>query len=97
MKDAWAEGFAELGLTLGLEHHDHAHKRTIGITMDKPDENGTVFIGDGCWGTFPREAHPDRWYMASSVAKQHIWMLEIDENQLEAKLSENERLQGSLR
>jgi hypothetical protein len=46
-------------LTVSFENHDHAYKRTRVLRANQAATNGTVYIGDGCWGRTPRAAAPD--------------------------------------
>ena len=53
------------GVKLAFENHDHAYKRTFPIKNNKIDREGIVYIGDGSWGTRPREVHKleETWYL----------------------------------
>jgi 3',5'-cyclic AMP phosphodiesterase CpdA len=64
----WEPLFRKGRLSLGLENHDHALKRTKPI-------GGVVYIGDGCWGVDPRTTSA-RDYLAAASPRRHIWLLE---------------------
>jgi len=65
---------------LAFENHDHAYKRTYPILEEKVNERGIVYVGDGSWGTRPREVHSARntWYLnkAQSIRAFTIVSLE---------------------
>ena len=39
------------------------------------DLDGTVYLGDGCWGREPRSIEGKRWYAAKASPTYHLWML----------------------
>ncbi len=74
----WMPLFDQYGLTAAFENHDHALKRTKLLKGDKEDPNGTLYLGDGCFGQEPRELvnHP-RWYMAHAASVGHVWVVDV--------------------
>lgn len=79
----WLELFDKYNLTAAFENHDHTLKRTKVLKGDKVVDKGTVYVGDGCWGKNPREAHPDRWYLEKGIEASHVWSLNITNDNLE--------------
>lgn len=72
----WAPLFDIFGLTVAFENHDHAMKRTKRIFADAvAEDRGTVYLGDGCWGQWPRPVD-DRWYLEKAQSVQHFWAVE---------------------
>ena len=82
---AWKSLFSDHHLTVGLEHHDHALKRTKVLSHDKESPKGTVFIGDGCWGKNGREVFPERDYLEVVAAEPHVWYIETHLDKLTFK------------
>lgn len=75
-RNAWQPLFDKFGLDAALENHDHALKRTKMIKNEKTTEkNGTVFVGDGCWGVAPRPASANRWYLQTAQVEKHLWRI----------------------
>tara|TARA_R110001592_G_scaffold24159_1_gene93702 strand:- start:653 stop:1867 length:1215 start_codon:yes stop_codon:yes gene_type:complete len=83
---AWGGLFDEYGLTVGLEHHDHVLKRTKPLRGGEVVEQGTVFIGDGCFGRGAREIDPQpRWYNAVEGSIPHFWVVNVRDSGLSFK------------
>lgn len=76
----WVPLFDRYGLTLALENHDHVFKRTYPLKANKIDKNGTVYLGDGCWGIGSRTVASRRWYHEKALPKQHVWLLQNGQN-----------------
>lgn len=68
IREHWVPIFEKSSMKLAFENHDHAYKRTYPIKNNNVDENGIVYIGDGSWGTRPREVHDaaTTWYLETS-------------------------------
>lgn len=79
----WGPLFDQFGLTVGLEHHDHTLKRSKPIRNGQVAEQGTVYIGDGCFGRAPREIDPQpRWYNHIEASVPHFWVIDVAETGL---------------
>lgn len=82
----WGPLFDQYGLTVGLEHHDHVLKRTKPIRNGQVAEQGTVYVGDGCFGRDPREIDPQlRWYDNVEASASHFWVIDVAEAGLKFK------------
>lgn len=69
VREHWVPLIEKAGVRLVFENHDHAYKRTFPIKNNRIDQRGVVYIGDGAWGTRPREVRDPQktWYL--DVAK----------------------------
>lgn len=87
----WGPLFDQYGLTVALEHHDHVMKRTKPIKGDKVAEQGTIYVGDGCFGRGARtiDPHP-RWYNAVESAIPHFWVVDVTDTGLAFKAIDHE-------
>lgn len=65
VRENWVPLFEKYGVRLAFENHDHTYKRTHPILGEKVDQKGIVYVGDGSWGTSPRDVHPVNatWYL----------------------------------
>lgn len=82
----WASLFYQYGLDVSLDGDSHMHKITYPLRPDstsadahmgfvRDDENGTIFIGEGSWGAFPREADDEKpWTLATGSCNQIKWI-----------------------
>lgn len=75
-REHWVPVFDNHQLDLALENHDHVFKRTHPLKGNKINKNGTVYLGDGCWGRTPRTVAGRRWYHEKALPKEHIWLLQ---------------------
>jgi hypothetical protein len=75
----WGPVFDKHGLTVAFENHDHTHKRTPLLKANAISPEGTLYIGDGCWG---REGRPitegGRWYLERASSVPHFWSVDVD-------------------
>jgi hypothetical protein len=75
VRAAWLNLFLKWNLTLGLEFHDHAYKRTHKVNAlsgsSPSNADGITFIGDGGLGT-SRDTSYDRPYLAVRVESSNI-------------------------
>lgn len=80
----WLPLFEEWGVKVAFENHDHAYKRTYPIKNHEVDEEGIVFIGDGAWGTAPREVHDaeESWYLQKAESVRHFILMTIQGGEL---------------
>jgi len=73
----WATLFPQYGIRLSMDGHTHVQKITYPISPSsasgsqegfiQDNNNGTVFIGEGCWGAPMRELYtPYSWTRASA-------------------------------
>ena len=75
----WQPLFDAFQLEAAFENHDHTHKRTKRIANGEVDPNGTLYLGDGCMGQFPRTVpNKDAWYMETATSTRHFWVVDID-------------------
>lgn len=80
----WQPLFDKYKLTVGYEHHDHTLKRTHIIKDNKVTDNGTVYVGDGCWGKASREIK-EKWYLKKSTPDTHVWQVHVGAEKLTFK------------
>ncbi|MGE0488919.1 MAG: fibronectin type III domain-containing protein [Vulcanimicrobiota bacterium] len=79
----WVPLFDRFGLTAAFENHDHTLKRTPPLKANKIAKQGTVYLGDGCWGRPPRSVDPAlRWYEATAASRAHVWMVDVGDDQV---------------
>ena len=74
----WIPLFDEYGLTMSFENHVHAMKRSFPLKNYTKSEGGTVYIGDGRWGT--HKTFCDRVLddlVPVSTLDFHAWFLRI--------------------
>ena len=70
----WLPVFDEHHLDVAFENHDHAYKRTPRLKGDRIDPEGTLYLGDGCFGVVPREVDVElRWYEEKAAGVPHVW------------------------
>ncbi len=78
-RQAWLPVFDKHHLDMAFENHDHTFKRTHLLRGDKVDPEGTLYLGDGCFGQGPRElnrAYP-LWYTAIASSTAHFWLVNV--------------------
>ena len=91
----WASLFFKYGVDLAIESDAHVVKSTYPIVptngpdqvegFKRDDENGTVYIGEGCWGAPLRENNDDKkWTRASGSFNQFKWIF-VDKNTMEIR------------
>jgi len=82
----WGPLFDQYALTVGFEHHDHVMKRTKPLRNGQVVEQGTIFVGDGCFGRGPRtiDAEP-RWYNQVESATAHFWVVDVADDKISLK------------
>ncbi len=79
-RKSWINTFDKYKIDLAFENHDHTFKVTHPLKDGQivaPGE-GTIYIGDGCWGRSPRSSHPERWYLEEAGSKVHFWHVTLD-------------------
>lgn len=75
-RKTWQPVFDQYKFTVNFENHDHLLKRTYPIKGDQnvASGQGTVYLGDGCWGITPKQPFLDRSYLEHAEATQHVWI-----------------------
>lgn len=87
----WGPLFDKYSLTAGLEHHDHVLKRTKPLRGGQVVEQGTVYIGDGCFGRNARSIDEEpRWYNHMEASVQHFWVVDVAEDKVSFKAIDTE-------
>ena len=71
----WLPLFDRFGLTVAFENHGHVLKRTPRIRNGVVDPQGTLFLGDGCFGRRPHRLRA-RDYVAFSRRARHFWVVQ---------------------
>jgi len=93
--DNWAPLFEQHSVRLVVECHSHVVKTTwpvvpsSGVGSDegfiRDDCNGTVFVGEGCWGAPLRINDTDKsWTRASGAFNQFKWIF-VDRQKIEVR------------
>jgi len=83
-RNAWLPIFDKHKLTTAFEHHDHVFKRTKLLRNNQPDPQGTLYLGDGCWGMPSRPITNTRpWYEAKGASLQHFWLVDVSKSRIE--------------
>ena len=82
----WAHLFYDYGLDLSLDGDSHMSKITYPLRPDstdansfmgfvRDDERGTMYVGEGSWGAFPRVNDDDKpWTIQSFPGNQIKWV-----------------------
>ena len=74
----WTPIFDRYRLTAGLENHDHVFKRSHPLKAHAINPEGTVYLGDGCFGRTPRKIPQVQWYPAKASSSYHLWILRTE-------------------
>jgi hypothetical protein len=83
-RNAWLTIFDKYRLTTAFEHHDHVFKRTKLLRNNQVDPQGTLYLGDGCWGMPARPISNERpWYEEKGASLQHFWMVDVSRKSVE--------------
>lgn len=83
-REVWGPIFDRHHLTTAFEHHDHTFKRTRLLRNNQPDPNGTLYLGDGCFGMPPRAVDKElRWYQVKAASLQHFWCVDVSRRRVE--------------
>jgi hypothetical protein len=82
----WAHLFYKYGLSISMDGDSHMSKITYPLRPDstavdsymgyaRDDEKGTIFVGEGSWGAFPRDNNDDKpWTIKSYRGNQVKWI-----------------------
>ncbi|MBI1228278.1 MAG: hypothetical protein GC192_23795 [Bacteroidetes bacterium] len=92
----WAPLFLKYDMNLVVECDAHVVKSTWPIRADngpgsdegfvRDDENGTVYVGEGCWGAPLRNNDDDKtWTRASGSFNQFNWIF-VDREKIEVRV-----------
>lgn len=82
----WLPLFDEYKVNVCFENHDHTFKRTKPLRAGQINEDGTIYLGDGCFGVTPRTIENfSLGYFEKAESKRHFWYVEIDATQLKAQ------------
>lgn len=80
----WCPLFDAYHLQAAFENHSHAYKKTYPIKANQIDPQGTIYFGDGCWGTPPRSPQ-SLWYLEKKMRKNHVFFLEMTSSACEVQ------------
>jgi hypothetical protein len=72
----WCPLFDRYNLPAAFEHHSHSFKRTYPLKAGQVDPAGTLYLGDGCWGVYPRTPN-NLWYLEEKGRENHVYLLEL--------------------
>jgi len=91
IRDHWTPLFDAYGVKVAFEHDNHTYKRTHPLRGGQIDPNGTLYIGDGCWGVKPRKPHtPNKLpYLSKSLPSNHIILGKLSSNRLSLTVYDN--------
>jgi hypothetical protein len=82
----WSDLFYRYGLSISADGDSHMHKITYPLRPDstspdsfmgfiRDDRSGTMFVGEGSWGAYPRASDDDKpWTLASGSFNQFKWI-----------------------
>ncbi len=83
-RQTWLPIFDKHRLPVAFENHDHTFKRTHRLRNDRLDPQGTLYLGDGCWGMGARTVGAERhWYEAKAASLQHFWQVDVSRTRIE--------------
>ncbi len=76
----WVPLFDQYGVDVVFENHDHTYKRSPKLRGGRPDPDGVLYLGDGCWGVRPRgvKTAADTWYIQRSASVNHFILTTLD-------------------
>lgn len=79
----WLPLFDKYTLDTAFENHDHSLKRTKLLRGGVEDPDGTLYLGDGCFGVEPRDLvnHP-RPYTAHAQSAGHVWVVDVTKDKV---------------
>ncbi len=83
--EQWTNLFYKYGLDIAVEADAHIHKITYPLRPDngegsfdgfiRDDVNGTIYLGEGSWGAWPRENNDLKpWTLSSGSYNQFKWI-----------------------
>jgi len=78
----WLPHFDAFRLTAAFEHHDHTFKRSKPLRGGALAEDGTLYLGDGCFGVPPRRPrNADAWYIDKTSGTPHFWLVDLSDKE----------------
>ncbi len=90
-RNLWLPLFDSYKVSACFENHDHTFKRTKILKGNQPSSEGTIYLGDGCFGVNPREIkNLDLGYLEKAESRRHFWFVEVDAEKLIAKAVDEE-------
>lgn len=90
-RNLWLPLFDNYKVSVCFENHDHTFKRTKILKNNQPSSEGTVYLGDGCFGVIPREIKNfDLGYLEKADSKRHFWVVDISKEKLTARAVDEE-------
>ena len=82
----WGRLFDQFGLTAAFENHDHMLKRSKLLRGGEVATDGTLYLGDGCFGRTsrivkgPRQVDRSRRrYLETATTGSHFWRVDVTE------------------
>lgn len=79
IRKEWSPLFEQYGLKLAFEHHNHAYKRTYPIREEHRAGDGVVYMGDGSWGTTPRQIKNEgSWYLEKTASANAVCIVRLN-------------------
>ncbi len=78
----WLPLFDQYKLDIAFENHDHTFKRSKPLRNNAVQADGTIYLGDGCFGVPPRTVEPERWYLEKAESRQHFWVVNVSKEKL---------------
>ncbi|MBY5956581.1 fibronectin type III domain-containing protein [Membranicola marinus] len=75
----WTPLFDRYHVPMAFEFHDHVYKRTPRIKANKVDPDGTLYIGDGGWGTQLKapKSTDTLWYIDKIVRERNAVLVSL--------------------
>lgn len=83
LRQHWLPVFDQHKLDVGFEHHDHSYKRTKKLKGGQPNANGTLYLGDGCFGVPAKPFDVSRPYLEKASATEHGFFIKLAEQKLD--------------
>lgn len=78
----WVPEFDRSRYLSAWEHHAHLLKRTKPLRGSLPNENGTIYLGEGCWGVrclgLPLE-NSTGVFESFHNRRNHFWLIQLQE------------------
>lgn len=84
----WVPLFEKYGVKISMENDNHAFKRTFPLLEGEIDENGVIYLGDGCWGVPSRKVR-SHWYLDKAWKAECCWLLTISKEECHCEAFNN--------
>jgi hypothetical protein len=80
----WTPIFDMFKVNAAFENHEHIYKRTHPLLAGEVNEEGTIYIGGGAWGTLPRvPMNPeDEPYLAKTASTRHFLKVTVNKDRV---------------